>query len=526
MKTFLLIELLFIVCALYTGCFGQKVESDINKRPNIIFIMSDDHAQRAISAYDSTLIQTPNIDRIANEGALFTNSFVTNSICAPSRAVMLTGKFSHVNGKKDNLDTFDGSQQTFPKILQENGYTTAVIGKWHLKSTPQGFDYYDILIGQGEYYQPRFVSERDTTVVEGYVTDIITDKAIEFIEGRKQGEPFCLLYHHKAPHRPWMPNVKDLGMYNNVDLPIPASFLDEYDGRIAAKEADMRIDDMYLSFDLKLHKRSYKEETGTGGNANFKPERNWEATYARLTPEQKRLWDAHYDTINDNFKQANLSDKALSKWKLQRYLKDYLRCIKSVDDNICRLLEYLDATGLAKNTIVVYTSDQGFYLGEHGWFDKRFMYEQSMRTPLMVRYPNRIEAGTKVDKLVQNIDYAPTLLEYAGVDVPIDMQGLSLTKVVAGKPIKDWRKELYYHYYEYPDGWHSVKKHYGVRSDRYKLIHFYDDVDSWELYDLLKDPDEINNLFNDRKYKRTQAQMMSALRRLQQQYGDTITVNN
>ncbi len=498
----------------------SKDEPVQQTRPNIIFIMSDDHAQRAISAYDGKLIQTPNIDRIAKEGMLFRNSFVTNSICAPSRATMLTGKFSHINGKKDNIDVFDGSQMTFPKLLQKAGYETAVIGKWHLKSAPQGFNYHDILIGQGEYYQPRFVSGKDTSIVEGYVTDIITDKAIQFVANRDTEKPFCMLYHHKAPHRNWMPNTKDLEYFNDGDLPIPDTFFDSYENRPAAEAADMRVANMYLSMDMKLHKQIYGTETGTGGNKKYNVEGAWEASYNSLTPKQKKAWDAHYDTINTNYKNAQLTGDKLTKWKLQRYLKDYLRCIKSVDDNVGRLLKYLDDNNLTENTIIVYTSDQGFYLGEHGWYDKRFMYEESLRTPLMIRYPKEISANSVTEKLVQNVDYAPTFLDFAGVEIPKDMQGTSLRGLLTGKETGHWRNSIYYHYYEYPIGWHFVKKHYGVRTDRYKLIHFYDDIDTWELYDLKSDPKELNNLYGVSKYNAIQEDLHRQLTDLRDKYGD------
>ena len=493
-----------------------------NDRPNVIFIMADDHAQKAISAYDNTLIETPHIDRLYEEGMLLENSFVTNSICAPSRATMLTGKFSHLNGKKDNMDTFDISQMIFPKLLRKNGYQTAMIGKWHLKSRPQGFDYWDILIGQGDYYQPEFVSNEDTTIVEGYTTDIITDKVLDYLENRDQEKPFCVFYHHKAPHRNWMPNIKDLALYSTTDFELPETFSDDYEGRPAAREADMRIEDMFLSFDMKLHESSYEVETGTGGNQEFDPEEYWRMAYQRLTQEQRQLWDAHYDTINENFRNGSLSGRALTAWKFQQYLKDYLRCIKSIDDNVGRLLQYLDGQGLTENTIVIYTSDQGFYLGEHGWYDKRFMYEQSLRTPFLIRYPKEIKGRTRSAHLIQNIDYAPTLLDYAQVPIPADMQGISLRGILSGKEPEEWRSSIYYHYYEYPHGWHHVAKHEGVRTDRYKLIHFYGDTEYWELYDLQLDSSEKNNLYNQPLYREVQDNLLEELAVLKERYKVTI----
>lgn len=516
------LQLIFTIITII-GKVNAQNNADKVTRPNIIYIMADDHAQRAISAYGSDLIATPNIDRLAKEGMLFENSFVTNSICAPSRAAMLTGKFSHINGLRDNLDTFDGNQVTFPKLLQKAGYRTGVIGKWHLKSTPQGFDYSDVLINQGEYYQPRFVRDHDTTIVEGYVTDIITDKAIQFIKNTKKDQPFCLLYHHKAPHRNWMPKLEDLSEDGDTTYALPKTFRDKYKGRPAAASADMRISDMYLSNDMKLQKDYYPKETGTGGNRENDGEKQWEDSYNRLTDEQQVAWDAYYQTINSNFKADKLKGKKLNEWKYQRYMNDYLKCIKAVDDNVGRLLDYLDANGLTENTIVVYTSDQGFYLGEHGWYDKRFMYEESLRTPLMIRYPKHIEKGSVATQLVQNIDYAPTFLDFAGVAIPTEMQGASLRNILIGKNQKDWRTSIYYHYYEYPEGWHGVRKHNGVRTERYKLVHFYGDMDYWELYDLQKDPMEMQNRYEDKGYALVRKELHEKLSELQKQYKDNAT---
>ena len=467
LKTFGLGTLAFAVPALFQGCAARR-------KPNIIFIMSDDHAGAAISCFGSKLIQTPGIDRIAEEGIKFENSFVTNSICAPSRAAMLTGKYSSMNGLRDNRDKFDGSQMTFPKLLQKAGYQTMIAGKWHLKTEPAGFDKWKILIGQGEYYNPRIIENGEQQNYTGYTTDLITDFAIDFMDEREEDKPFCLLVHHKAPHRNWMPNIKHLAEYKDTKLPLPETFYDDYKTRSeTAGTADMRIDDMYLSFDFKLHKESYDEETGTGGNKNWAKnvEKTWQNTYKKFTDEQKMAWDKHYDQLNKEFKEAELSGKDLSEWKYQQYLKDYLRCIISVDENTRRLLDYLDENKLSRDTIVIYTSDQGFYLGEHGWYDKRFMYEESFRMPLVMRYPREIDAGQVTEELVMNIDFAPTFLDYAGVQIPEEIQGESLRRLVSGG-VQDWRKSVYYHYYEYPHGWHKVKKHYGVRTVRYKLIHF------------------------------------------------------
>ncbi len=492
------------------------------KKPNILFIMSDDHAERAISCYGGNLINTPNIDRIATEGIRFENSFVTNSICAPSRAVMLTGKYSHINGLRDNRDEFDGSQVTFPKLLQKAGYKTAIMGKWHLKTEPTGFNISKILKGQGRYYNPTFYENGEKKEYTGYTTDLITDKAIETLEEMDRTNPFCMLVHHKAPHRNWMPNIKHLNTYNDEDLPLPETFNDDYSGRNAAKEADMRIDDMYMSFDFKLHEGSYKIKTGSGGNASFSENDAvvWQETYDRFTDEQKTAWDAHYDKINNDFRKQDLSGDELLNWKYQRYMKDYLRCILSLDENVGRLLNYLDRKGLTENTIVVYTSDQGFYLGEHGWYDKRFMYEESLSMPLVMRFPNEIQTGQVSQRMVMNLDFASTFLDFAGVDIPDEMQGKSLRSIVKGKSPTEWRNSIYYHYYEHPHGWHNVKRHCGIRTEHYKLIHFYQE-NNWELFDLEKDPNEIKNLYDDPAYTNIVKDLKKELKSLQQMYGDT-----
>ena len=495
----------------------------VKKRPNILYIMSDDHAEQAISCYGSKLIDTPNIDRIANEGIRFNNSFVTNSICAPSRAVLLTGKYSHKNGLRDNRDEFDGNQPTFPKLLQKNGYQTFMIGKWHLKTDPTGFDIWKILIDQGQYYNPDFIENGEKTKYVGYTTDIITDMVLEQLESRNSALPFCMLVHHKAPHRNWMPNFKYFNRYENEDLPLPVTFYDDYSTRsAAAREADMRIDNMYLSTDMKLNEGFYDKETGSGGSKTYAKNApdDWKAQRARLTDEQLKMWDEHYERVNQEFKTKQLKGKELLQWKYQRYIKDYLRCIMSIDESVGRLLDYLDQKGLADNTLVVYTSDQGFYLGEHGWYDKRFMYEESLSMPLLVRYPRGIKAGSVSDDIVLNLDFAATFLHYAGVKIPSDMQGKSMKSLMSSGTAHGWRKSMYYHYYEYPHGWHDVKKHYGVRTERYKLIHFYNDIDAWELYDLQNDPHELNNVFADPGYAEVKVILIQELARLRVEYGD------
>jgi arylsulfatase A-like enzyme len=467
------------------------------KPPNIIFIMTDDHASHAMSCYGSRINKTPNLDRLAKEGMLFKNSFCTNSICAPCRAVILTGKYSHINGVIDNRKKFDGTQQTFPKLLRKVGYQTAMIGKWHLKTDPTGFDYWNVLPGQGTYYNPAMIEMGQRKKYTGYTTDIITDHCLKWLKERKPDKPFCLMFHHKAPHRRWEPGPKYLTMYDDVTIPEPDNLFDDYSNRgRAAKEQDMSIEKTMDKRDLKL------------------------VTPGDLNPEQKKLWNAAYNHKNEAFEKANLQGKDLVRWKYQRYIKDYLRCIASVDENIGRLLDYLDQSGLAKNTVVFYTSDQGFYLGDHGWFDKRFMYEESLRMPLLVRYPKEIKPGSVNEDIVLNLDFAPTFLDFAGIDKPPDIQGRSIRPLLQGKKIKDWRKSMYYHYYEFP-AVHSVKRHYGVRTDRYKLIHFYNDIDEWELYDLQKDPHEMNNVFNDPAYADTVKKLKVELQRLREKYKDT-----
>ena len=484
-------------------------------RPNIIFIMTDDHGYQAISAYGSMINRTPNIDRLAAGGMRFERSFCTNSICAPSRAVLLTGQYSHRNGKINNAVVFDSTQQTFPKLLQQAGYQTALVGKWHLKSQPTGFDYWNILPGQGRYYNPDFIEMGERKRLEGYATDLTTDLALAWLEGRERDKPFCLLLHHKAPHRNWMPGPEQLNLFADEEIPLPETYFDDYDGRLAAQAQEMRIDrHTFLSYDLKLPWQMNTNADSLQRDSTFA-----QSEFNRMTPEQKAAWDAVYQPRNEAFQQAGYRGADLAKAKYQRYIKDYLRCVASVDDNIGRVLDYLERSGLSENTIVVYTSDQGFYLGEHGWFDKRFMYEQSLRLPLIVRYPREIRAEVNERDMVLNLDFAPTFLDFAGVAIPEEMQGRSLRPLLTGNTPADWRQSIYYHYYEYPS-WHMVKKHYGVRSDRYKLIHFYDDIDTWELFDLQNDPDELRNLYDDPQYADVIAELKAELARLRAQYGD------
>jgi len=506
--------LMFGLALIIAGCAPKSSKETKPEQPNIIFIMTDDHSYQTISSYDDRFIQTPGLDRIASEGVTFTNSFVANSICAPSRAVMLTGKHSHANGQRDNADTFDGSQQTFPKLLQQAGYQTALIGKWHLKSNPTGFDYWNILPGQGSYYNPDFIDSTGQKRYDGYVTDVITDFSTDWLDKRDKDKPFCLLVHHKAVHRVWMPPTKYLNEFKDQQFPLPDNFYDQYEGRIAAASQEMSIiKDMDVVYDLKMLDKEGDVKSPYRGYYEH-------GAYQRMNDEQRAAWDALYNPIIEDFKARKLSGKELAKWKYNRYIQDYLACVKSLDDNVARLLKYLDDNGLAENTLVVYTSDQGFYMGEHGWFDKRFMYEESFRTPLLMRFPKAYAAHGNIDGLVQNIDYAPTFLELAGVEVPEDIQGESLVSLAEGKAT-DWRDGLYYHYYEYPAE-HAVKRHYGIRTDRYKLIHFYNDIDAWELYDLQNDPTEMNNLYEQAEYHELADSLKNELVKLQEQYQDPI----
>ena len=465
------------------------------ERPNIIFVFTDDHASHAISAYGSKINQTPHIDRLAREGMLFENCFVTNSICAPSRAVILTGKHSHVNGMIDNVREFDTSQQLFPKLLKKAGYQTAMIGKWHLKAEPTGFDYWKVLIGQGTYYNPKLRTPDGVIQPTGYTTDIVTDLALEWLDtGRDKTKPFMLMYQHKAPHREWQPGPDHLHMYDDVDLPEPPTLFDNYENRTsAASWATMTIARHMNDLDLKFVPPNYFNE------------------------EQLKQFNDAYGPKNEALQKAGLAGKELVRWKYQRYVKDYLRCIASVDDNLGRVLDYLDKTGLAENTVVIYSSDQGFYLGDHGWFDKRWMYEESLRMPLVVRWPGVVKPGSRNKDLVQNLDFAETFLDMAGVAVPDDMQGASLVPLLEGNTPDDWRKSVYYHYYEFP-GWHDVKRHHGVRTDRHKLVHYYD-IGEGELFDLQEDPHELKSVYDDPKYADVRKELEAELTRLREECG-------
>jgi arylsulfatase A-like enzyme len=487
----------------------SMVAKNEGKKMNIIYIMTDDHTQQAIGCYGSKYGKTPNIDRLAHEGVIFRNSFVSNSISGPSRASMLTGKHSHANGFfSNNRSTFDGTQPAVHKYLKQAGYATAVIGKWHLKSNPVGFDHWDILPGQGDYYNPRFINEKGQYIEDGYVTDIITTKCIDWIKQQKSGDkPYLLLMHHKAPHRTWMPDLKNLGVYKDVHFDVPANFYDSYEGRTAAKEQDMSIaETMRLGYDLKMYHPSFAEKSDS-------------LALRTMNEDQKKAWRAYYTPILKQFMATNPKGKDLAEWKLQRYLQDYYETVHSVDESIGKLIEYLTSTNQLENTLIVYTSDQGFYLGEHGWFDKRFMYEESFSTPLVMRLPEKYfkKRGFEIKEMVQNIDHAPTFLDIAGLTIPKDMHGISYLPLLQKKNWSKSRKSLYYHFYEFP-GEHDVKRHYGVRTQRYKLIHFYNNIDEWELYDLKNDPTEMKNLINEKKYSGIVKKLQKELQKLKVQY--------
>ncbi|MBP8304616.1 MAG: sulfatase [Phycisphaerae bacterium] len=464
-----------VLCVLAQA--GSQAHAAGSARPNILFIFSDDHAWQAVSAYHARLVRTPNIDRLANEGIRFDRCLVTNSICGPSRATVLTGTYSHRNGFYHNGNRFDGSQTTFPKLLRGAGYQTALVGKWHLVSDPTGFDYWEILPGQGQYYNPPTNRGGRRVQHQGYVTEIVTDLALDWLEARDPCRPFLLMVHHKAPHRPWEPSLRHLGHDRDRAYPEPETLFDDYAGRGQAERGqDMTLERTLTDQDVKL------------------------VPPASLTPEQRRAWDAYYQPRNEAFRQANPQGRDLVRWRYNRYLHDYLGCILSVDEGVGRLLDYLGTSGLDRNTIVVYASDQGFFLGEHGWFDKRWIFEESLRTPLLIRWPGVVRPGSVNQAIVSNLDFAETFLEAAGVPVPAEMQGRSLLPLLRGSTPSDWRRGFYYHYYEFP-GWHSVQRHYGLVTDRYKLVRFYGPaMDYWELFDLRSDPHELTSVYDRAEY--------------------------
>ena len=470
--------------------------------PNILFIFSDDHALQAIGAYGSRINQTPGIDRLAHEGALFANSFCANSICGPSRACILTGKHSHLNGFLRNENRFDGAQPTFPKRLQAAGYQTVMLGKWHLESNPTGFDYWEILPGQGNYYNPDFIQmDGSRKRYDGYCTDIITEKTLDWLQHqRNPNQPFLLMSQHKAPHRNWTPAPRHFQLFDKTSIPEPDTLFDDYAGRTSLlQENEMSIrHHFYWGHDMKFHGDNLFPDHFLGGLAN--------GEYNRMTAAQRQAWDTHYEPLNQRFieqmRAGQLSDLDVVRWKHQRYLKDYLGCIAAVDEGVGQILDYLDTSGLATNTVVIYASDQGFYLGEHGWYDKRWMFEESLKMPFLIRWPGVIAPGTRSTALIQNIDYAPTFLELAGLEVPKEIQGRSLVPLLRnqGHAPPDWRDAIYYAYYENA-AVHNVPIHDGVRTDRYKLM-FFPRTSEWQLFDLEQDPQEMRSLHQDPAYAR------------------------
>lgn len=489
-----------LTCIVILG-FCIEATAAAADRPNIVLFMSDDHGYQAMSCYGSVVNETPNIDRIARDGMRFDRAFVTNSICGPCRAVILTGKYSHLNGFAQNGDRFDGSQQNVAKLLQAAGYQTAVIGKWHLETEPTGFDHWQILQGQGPYYNPVMLTNNGPVPTVGYTTDIITQLTLDWLENRDTSKPFFLLCWHKAPHRNWEPGPNQLGLYRDGDLPEPATLFDDYEGRgTAAKQQEMTVAHHLSRHDLKLD-----------------PPRD-------LNAEQRVAWDAAYAEENAAFDAASLAGDALTRWNYQRYVKDYLRCVAGVDEGVGKVLDYLDESGLSDNTIVIYTSDQGWYLGDHGWYDKRWMYEESFRTPLLVRWPGHVEPGSVNTDLCMNLDLPETFLDAAGEEIPSDMQGRSLVPVLEGATPDDWRDEIYYRYYEFP-GPHSVAKHYGIRTLTHKLIYF-PELNEWEMYDLVDDPDELRSVANEPEYQDLRRELETRLLRLQQQYLDDGKIAN
>jgi arylsulfatase A-like enzyme len=471
------------------------------ERPNILFVFTDDHAAHAVGAYGGHLADvapTANIDRLAQEGMLFRNAFVTNSICAPSRAAILTGKHSHINGvvAHNPESAFDTTQVTFPKLLQQAGYQTAVIGKWHLQTEPTGFDHWEVLTGfgdQGSYYNPEFWTPAGVAQETGYTTDIITDKVLEWLANERDvSRPFLLMYQHKATHIAWDPAPEHMTLFDDVTIPEPPTLFDDYEGRNSgAATANMKV--------AGLRGRVLKLEPPV----------------EIMNPAQLEVWYAAYDPKNEAFHAAGLEGEDLLRWNYQRYIKDYLSTIASMDENLGRVLQYLEESGLDRNTIVVYNSDQGFFLGDHGWFDKRWMYEESLRAPLIVRWPGVVQAGSENRDLVQNLDFAQTFLEAAGVEAPDDMQGRSLVPLLRGERPADWRDAIYYQYYEH--GAHGVPRHYGVRTERYKLIH-YPTTDEWELFDLEEDPHELRSVHHDPAYAGRVQELTVRLEQFRQHY--------
>lgn len=522
MKLISLRTFLSAICILLV-CHKQSIA---DQKPNIVFIFSDDHAPHAIGAYNGWLKSvnpTPRIDELAKQGMLFEKSFCTNSICGPSRAVIMTGKHSHKNGFMNNGNTFNWNQQTFPKILRKAGYTTALYGKSHLKGNPKGFDDWKVLPGQGDYYNPDLITPKGRVRIDGHCTDVVTDLAVEWLKaGRDKTKPFMLMVQHKAPHRNWMPALRHLPLYDDVKIPEPATLFDKWeDNAPPARHQELEIDrHMDINYDLFLDLTSDYEGTPSQKRQDRSAWRNMK----KMTKDQLSSWRAFYGPRDKAFHEAKLSGKELVRWKFQRYAKNYLRCVRGVDDSVGKIQDTLKDLQLDDNTVVIYSSDQGFYIGDHGWYDKRWMYEESLMMPLIVKWPGVTKPDSRSDQMVQNLDYAQTFLEMAGAEIPANMQGRSLVPILKNGKADNWRKSIYYHYYEYPSV-HMVPRHYGIRTERYKLMHFYQFGNEWEMYDLKEDPDELTNIYGRADKKSLQIDLEQQLKAIRKFYDDNSDVS-
>ncbi|MED5259679.1 MAG: sulfatase [Verrucomicrobiota bacterium] len=522
MKLISLRTFLSALCILLV-CHKQSIA---DQKPNIVFIFSDDHAPHAIGAYNGWLKSvnpTPRIDELAKQGMLFEKSFCTNSICGPSRAVIMTGKHSHKNGFMNNGNTFNWNQQTFPKILRKAGYTTALYGKSHLKGNPKGFDDWKVLPGQGDYYNPDLITPKGRVRIDGHCTDVVTDLAVEWLKtGRDKTKPFMLMVQHKAPHRNWMPALRHLPLYDDIKIPEPTTLFDKWeDNAPPARHQELEIDrHMDINYDLFLDLTADYE----GAPSQKRQDRSAWRNMKKMTKDQLSSWRAFYGPRDKAFHEANLSGKELVRWKFQRYAKNYLRCVRGVDDSVGKIQDTLKNLKLDDNTIVIYSSDQGFYIGDHGWYDKRWMYEESLMMPLIVKWPGVTKPDSRSVQMVQNLDYAQTFLEMAGAEIPSNMQGRSLVPILKNGKADDWRKSIYYHYYEYPSV-HMIPRHYGIRTERYKLIHFYQFGNEWEMYDLKEDPDELTNIYGKADKKSLQKDLKEQLVAIRKFYDDNTDVS-
>ena len=522
MKLISLRTFLSALCILLV-CHKQSIA---DQKPNIVFIFSDDHAPHAIGAYNGWLKSvnpTPRIDELAKQGMLFEKSFCTNSICGPSRAVIMTGKHSHKNGFMNNGNTFNWNQQTFPKILRKAGYTTALYGKSHLKGNPKGFDDWKVLPGQGDYYNPDLITPKGRVRIDGHCTDVVTDLAVEWLKtGRDKTKPFMLMVQHKAPHRNWMPALRHLPLYDDIKIPEPTTLFDKWeDNAPPARHQELEIDrHMDINYDLFLDLTADYEGTPSQKRQDRSAWRNMK----KMTKDQLSSWRAFYEPRDKAFHEANLSGKELVRWKFQRYAKNYLRCVRGVDDSVGKIQDTLKNLKLDDNTVVIYSSDQGFYIGDHGWYDKRWMYEESLMMPLIVKWPGVTKPDSRSVQMVQNLDYAQTFLEMAGAEIPSNMQGRSLVPILKNGKVDDWRKSIYYHYYEYPSV-HMIPRHYGIRTERYKLIHFYQFGNEWEMYDLKEDPDELTNIYGKADKKSLQKDLKEQLVAIRKFYDDNTDVS-